>query len=386
MTIEIPSAPKVYTTVYDNFRGVDYTNDQTNIWRRRSPTGYNMLPDEAGRPFKRTGWEVAISTDEITALIGGDYAIQKCFYFELGGVDHIVIFCDVALLLYADGELSLLSRDSSCCASYERAFFFEGGGKSAFYIYGDSRAWIYDGEFSEAQYGDGRVNNIGEIYIPRILVATDPSTCTGTTLESFYLIGNRAAVEYTSNDFFYYSSTYSAVLSIDKNTFIGTAVATGFYTFTLNSGTWSMTHEGTTSTVNLNDYGIVITGTVEDTNTISVVYGYGVLLPVNVTADMVSSVQVFVSARTQFDVELNVSADPTDLADDTCVLYTDSASLPETDRKAYLLFNKLYAENSIVSGEDVVRAVFPVEDVVISNYDETTTQNIGTAELIAEGE
>ena len=382
MAMEIPKAQKIYTTIYENFRGVDYTNDQTNIWRRRSPTGYNMLPDEAGRPFKRTGWEVAISSDDITTLVGGDYAIQKCFYFELGGEDHIIIFCDVALLLYVDGNLSLLTTDSSCCSSYERAFFFEGGGKSAFYIYGESKAWIFDGEFAEAEYGDGRVNNIGEIYIPKILIATDPSTCTGTALESFNLIGNRAAVEYTSNDFFHYSSVSSAIAYIDKKKFIETAVTTGFYVFTYNNNSWSMEYGGTTTTVTLDDYGIATTGTLEDNDKINVVYGYGVLLPVNVASDMVDSVQVFVSVRTQFDNELNVTANPALLADNTCVLYTDTESLPEQDRKAFVWFNKLYAENSVVEGEDVIRVVFPVEDVVITNYDEADTENEGTAELV----
>ena len=39
MAMELPASPKVYTTKYDNFKGVDYTNDATNVWRRRSPTG-----------------------------------------------------------------------------------------------------------------------------------------------------------------------------------------------------------------------------------------------------------------------------------------------------------------------------------------------------------
>ena len=375
MTMEIPSAPKVYTTVYDNFRGVDYTNDQTNIWRRRSPTGYNMLPDEAGRPFKRTGWEVAISTDEITALIGGDYAIQKCFYFELGGVDHIVIFCDVALLLYADGELSLLSRDSSCCASYERAFFFEGGGKSAFYIYGDSRAWVYDGTFSECQYYDGKTNEIGYVYIPRIFFSADPSTATGTDGESLNLIGNRAAVEYTSNDMFrYYTTSETIMVVVNKDNFISQVSTRGEYRIVYTNSAWTL--NGTTIT---DDYGITVDGTPEENDEIVVEYKYGVLLPVNVALDMINDVQVFVSVGTQFDKELEVTE--LTLSATSCVLHTDSESKPDSDRRAWIEFNKQY--NALVDGEDAIRVVFPVVDVTVTNYENTPVGgNIGTAELI----
>ena len=58
MAINVPSDPKVYTTKYDNFKGVDFTNDPSNVWSHRSPNAVNMTPDLAGRPWKRTGWEI----------------------------------------------------------------------------------------------------------------------------------------------------------------------------------------------------------------------------------------------------------------------------------------------------------------------------------------
>ena len=70
MTIELPAAQRVQTRVYDNLKGVDFTNDSTNVWHRRSPDAVNMLPDESGRPFKRTGWEVAVSAEELASALG----------------------------------------------------------------------------------------------------------------------------------------------------------------------------------------------------------------------------------------------------------------------------------------------------------------------------
>ena len=43
MPIDVPAPQKVYTTVYDNFKGVDYTSDATNVWKRRSPSAINMV-------------------------------------------------------------------------------------------------------------------------------------------------------------------------------------------------------------------------------------------------------------------------------------------------------------------------------------------------------
>lgn len=54
---------KTYTTKYDSFRGVDFTTDSSNVFKRRSPTAVNMFPDLAGNPHKRTGWEKVVTVE-----------------------------------------------------------------------------------------------------------------------------------------------------------------------------------------------------------------------------------------------------------------------------------------------------------------------------------
>ena len=89
MSLTVPSAPKIKTTEYQSFRGVDYTNDPSNVWYRRTPDGVNMLPDEAGRPFKRTGWKKVVTADDFADLYSTDtgsaapseVTINKCHYF-----------------------------------------------------------------------------------------------------------------------------------------------------------------------------------------------------------------------------------------------------------------------------------------------------------------
>lgn len=174
MPVEVPESPKVFTTVYDNFRGVDFTNDASNVWKHRSPNGLNMLPDLDGRPYKRTGWKIdksaedflsvalpvlsdivttvqgvvdalqteidalqykvdhGTATAEETAQLANDIdemAVQtkkltkftalasstsvtpyKVYYFEIGGIDYLFIFNSLGVFYYNGDELSYISE------------------------------------------------------------------------------------------------------------------------------------------------------------------------------------------------------------------------------------------------------------------------------------
>lgn len=219
MPLRIPDEPKILTKVYDSFRGVDLTNDSTNVWSKRSPDGYNMLPDEAGRPFKRFGYKIEVSGDDFISTYSqdrgeytGDFSILRCYYFELGGINHIVIFTNIGLFMYtvsdfASGALEFIDDDPDLIDSKERAFFFEGGGTSAFYIYGNYRVWRYsvDG-FEELKPHitdpnpinidlDDEFSTSDGIYIPTIRIGTG-SGGDGTIHQSVNLM-----CAYVSEDF-----------------------------------------------------------------------------------------------------------------------------------------------------------------------------------------
>ena len=113
MALEIPKNPKVYTPKYENFRGVDFTNDPTNVWYRRSPSGKNMLTDASGVPFKRHGWKKHIKKEALIARYCYDksidinsedapkeVSINKLHYFTLNGIDHIFIFANIGVFIY----------------------------------------------------------------------------------------------------------------------------------------------------------------------------------------------------------------------------------------------------------------------------------------------
>lgn len=202
---ETPTEPKVNTTVYSEFRGVDFTNDMTNVWKRRSPSALNMIPDLDGRPYKRTGWKIQVSKDDFITASGAvaeDFNITKCYYFELNGYDHIFVFSSLGLFAYRednDGNSTLthLTANASCSESFDRAFFFEGNGVSAFYVYGDFKVWKYYYDVDTELF----VFEETEPTIPTIRITVSADGTSGTVYEPINLIGGKVSEEFQNNNY-----------------------------------------------------------------------------------------------------------------------------------------------------------------------------------------
>lgn len=224
MAISVPSEPKIYTTVYDNFKGVDFTNDPTNVYRRRSPDGVNMLPDLDGRPFKRTGWDVEITHNDFINAVEGllralDYSYEpiprttpitpiKVYYFETNGMAVMCIFnsagvftyckeyglyCAVTFLTWEDmgGDTHEgASLDLPLDVSPDRCFFFEGNGVARFYVFSGSA--LYATWFSDE---DGIAFEPVQPKVPRVLTQCDPFGV-GNTYEEVNLLTRRRTVGY----------------------------------------------------------------------------------------------------------------------------------------------------------------------------------------------
>lgn len=219
----------VYTTVYQNFAGVDFTNDASNCWYRRSPDAVNMLPDEAGNPFKRTGWTIEKSAEEISTLIGkDDVSIERTAYFELGGNDYILLFTNYGLVLYNGYGMRHLSEflspdkdeygdevtttrtwtDFSTLDSLpnsERSFFFEGNGEAGFYMFSSNRVFkieYYIGSDWSSSHG-AQTTSLEKVRVvekcptpPLVIIGAEPDTGAGTMYESVNLLSNYRSITY----------------------------------------------------------------------------------------------------------------------------------------------------------------------------------------------
>ncbi len=65
MRVPLPNGnnKKMHTTVYQTFRGVDFSTDPALVDSRRSPAAVNLVSDAGGYPEKRLGWRTVIRAE-----------------------------------------------------------------------------------------------------------------------------------------------------------------------------------------------------------------------------------------------------------------------------------------------------------------------------------
>lgn len=190
--MEIPKEPSKYTTVYSDFKGVDFTNDSTNVFKRRSPDAVNMTPGFDGKPRKRHGWEIKFTKNDFVKLYNqttgssyiGQVIPERMHYFELGGVDWIAIFNNLGLFFY-DGN-KLICAEAGKTFDAKRSFFFEGEGEAGFYMFSGLDVYRFDGKQIKKKTP----------YIPTTLIGTSPLGESATTFESVNLLTPYMTVQY----------------------------------------------------------------------------------------------------------------------------------------------------------------------------------------------
>lgn len=198
MPLVTPDEPKKYTTVYSDFRGVDFTNDPSKVWKRRSPTGLNITPDESGLPMKRTGWDIEVTQamfKEAYPYAISDIVIKNIYSFELGGQDHMVIFCDCGVFAFTDSKLSHLITLSAITDEPYRGFYYEGNGTSGFYFFGNKQLYAYKHNEMTGGFSCGTVTP----YIPTTIIGRSPAGG-GTVYESVNLMTRRRKEMFLGDD------------------------------------------------------------------------------------------------------------------------------------------------------------------------------------------
>lgn len=189
MPLQTPDEPKKYTSVYSEFRGVDFTSDPTKIWKKRTPTGRNISPDLSGMPFKRTGWDIEVTQamfKQAYPYAISDIVIKNIYSFELGGQDHMIIFCNCGVFSFTNNELEHLITLSAITDEPYRGFFYEGNGTSGFYFFGNKQLYSYKYNEVSDTFSCGAVDP----YIPTTIIGRSPSGG-GTVYESVNLMTRR---------------------------------------------------------------------------------------------------------------------------------------------------------------------------------------------------
>ena len=155
MAIKVASAPATKRTVYDNFKGVDFSVDELLVDRGRSPYCVNMISDKGGQPEKRPGWRVLVKVEKpINCIAQGTIEGESIFLIHGGS----------SLYLYKDGEVIMLSGDLNNDKS--TIFFADHKSKTKAFILTGNNYLCYD--------GDGVVNVSAIATTPLFMIAKDP--------------------------------------------------------------------------------------------------------------------------------------------------------------------------------------------------------------------
>lgn len=212
MALATPDEPKVYTTVYKNFRGVDFTADPGRIYNRRSPDAVNIIPDESGTPYKRTGWKREVVSSE-------KKPVRDMWCFEHGGKEHFLYSRgNHVYSLEETGERLLLTTSDN---AETLGIYFATASGNGFYMLADSKVLEYSCETGTWEFTPV------DAYIPLVLIGKAPSGG-GTTYEDINLLTRYRKEEFCADGT---STNYYLASGIDssKETTVEVKNANGVY-------------------------------------------------------------------------------------------------------------------------------------------------------------
>ncbi len=157
----------IKSTIYQKFRGADFSTDPTLIDKTRSPLCTNMISDGGGMPEKRCGWRSLHSLGEkINGLFSAVYEGKSYFYVHSGSKLYTWVPGGGEPVLRLEGLHDGKSRGQSLGGRY----------------------WIVTGGEYLCCEGDSvkRVRDMG-VYIPTTVITREP-TGGGIVYESINLL------------------------------------------------------------------------------------------------------------------------------------------------------------------------------------------------------
>ena len=244
-----------------------------------------------------------------------------------------------------------LIGDKDMIEAYDRAFFFEGGGKSAFYIYGGFKIW----EYSYDEVAGYKWQTV-EPYIPCVNISVDARHESGTSYEAINMLSDYVAETFQNNVYSTvtgHSATGSisgATITVDETLFLAMLPNQGSYVFTYTEAdhTWLLSGDQ----VSISNYGISLSASPanNDTITVAVQSSMRINLPKRVLS--ITDMKVFASTDTAYDTELILQATKTYTSANYVTLI-----IPQDVGNSYLEFYQEYLP--LVDGEDAIKVIYP---------------------------
>jgi len=168
------------TTVYNQFRGVDFSVDSSLVDKERSPFAPNLIADTGGMPEKRLGWRTIHTLEQ---------PINGLFFGEINGVDTFIAHGGTKL--YKWNMLTFTEIKTGLNNAKSTAFFMKENNVGKIYVLTGNDYISYDGT---------TVTSVSDnAYVPTILISRIP-TGGGTVLEAINLIGNKRKESFLGNN------------------------------------------------------------------------------------------------------------------------------------------------------------------------------------------
>ena len=162
-----------YTTVYDKFKGVDFSVDPSLVDKERSPDAPNLISGDGNMPEKRPGWRV------LHTLQGN---VNGIYQTEIGG--KTIKLAHIGTSIYKFDESTIEQIYTGVADKKSTSFYLS------------NKLYIMTGE--EIVFFDGEKIATPTPYVPTILISRNP-TGGGTVYESVNLIGSQRTESFLGN-------------------------------------------------------------------------------------------------------------------------------------------------------------------------------------------
>ena len=195
-----PPRREIKTTEYNALAGVDFSQDASNVDKKRSPFSLNMISDNGKNPVKRPGWETKVTVDGV---------VHNIWSVKIDGKEY--------LLCHAGGKIYKLTQaENTYTADILKdevndgdgcGFFFREGDKDGFYILTGKEYLLFDGE---------KITDVKDsAYIPTTIIARSPSGG-GESYEDINLLSGKMTEKFTGNQELVYQLNQKDIVGVIK--------------------------------------------------------------------------------------------------------------------------------------------------------------------------
>lgn len=171
----------IKTTIYNTFRGVDFSVDSLLVDKGRSPYAPNLISDIGGMPEKRLGWRTLHTIEQ---------PVNGIWRGEINGEKHFIAHGGTKIYKFTADSIEVIKENVNNAKS--TAFFMRGiDDVGKIYILTGEDLLCYDGETIKSVTEDA--------YIPTEIISRNPSGG-GTVYEAVNLICPTRTDSFLGND------------------------------------------------------------------------------------------------------------------------------------------------------------------------------------------